>query len=166
MEHLSLQVENFSSWIEEAKPLLIRHWEELALDKDRVPLNPQWERYAELEAAGALSTVTMRRNGALVGYSIMFVTPGLHYRDCLEARMDIFWISPEVRGRFGGVRLFKAVEAELKRRGVKRVYCGSKLHKDVSRLFWLMGYHAIEQWFCKWLEPQPQSNSGACEPEE
>lgn len=163
MEHLSLQVEKFSDVIEEAKPLLFRHWEEIALDQDRVPLDPDWQRYAELEAAGALSIVTMRRNGAMVGYSCMVVAPGIHYRSTLEARMDIFWIAPEVRGRMGGVRLFKAVEAELKRRGVRRVYCGSKLHKDVSRLFWAMGYRAIEQWFCKWLVPEPQS--GACEPE-
>ena len=151
MEHLSLQVERFGDVIEEAKPLLYRHWEEIALDQDKVPLDPQWQRYAELYAAGALSTVTMRRNGELVGYSNMIVAPGLHYAGCLEARMDIFWIAPEVRGRMGGVRLFKAVEAELKRRGVKRVYCGSKIHKDVSRLFFVMGYRAIEQWFCKWL---------------
>lgn len=161
MEHLSLQVERFSDVIEEAKPLLFRHWEEIALDQDRVPLDPQWERYAELEAAGALSTVTMRRNGAMVGYSNMIVMPGLHYKGCLEARMDIFWIAPEVRGRMGGVRLFKAVEAELRRRGVKRVYCGSKLHKDVSRLFWAMGYVAVEQWFCKWLASEPQSGAEA-----
>lgn len=156
MEHLSLQVEKFSDVIEEAKPLLFRHWEEIALDHDRVPLDPDWERYAELNDKGALSIVTMRRNGALVGYSVMIVARGFHYQSTLEARMDIFWIAPEVRGRMGGVRLFKAVEAELRRRGVKRIYCGSKLHKDSSRLFQAMGYRPIEQWFSKWIGLEPQ----------
>jgi GNAT superfamily N-acetyltransferase len=151
MEHLSLAVEQFSQVIEEAKPLLFRHWEEIALDKERVPLDPDWQRYAQLEAMGALSVVTMRERGRLVGYSCMVVQPGLHYRSCLEARMDIFWLAPECRGRMGGVRLFRAVEKELQRRGVKRIYAGSKLHKDVSRLFEALGYTPIERWFSKWI---------------
>jgi len=151
MEHLSLAVEQFSQVIEEAKPLLYRHWEEIALDRDRVPLEPDWARYASLEAMGALSVVTMRERGRLVGYSCMIVQPGLHYRSCLEARMDIFWLAPEVRGRMGGVRLFRAVEKELQRRGVKRIYAGSKLHKDVSVLFQKLGYMPVERWFSKWI---------------
>jgi len=151
MEHLSLAVEAFGQVIEEAKPLLSRHWEEIALDQDRVPLDPDWARYASLEAMGALSVVTMRERGRLVGYSCMVVQPGLHYRSTLEARMDIFWLAPEVRGRMGGLRLFRAVEKELQRRGVKRIYAGSKLHKDVSVLFQKLGYMPVERWFSKWI---------------
>jgi GNAT superfamily N-acetyltransferase len=151
MEHLSLAVEPFAPFCAEVQPLLPRHWEELALNKDKVPLDPDYQRYAELDAKGALSVVTMRRNGALVGYSIMVVTPGLHYRTCLEARMDIFWVAPEVRGRMGGLRLFRTHEKELKRRGVKRIYTGSKLHKDSSRLFLALGYEPVETYFSKWI---------------
>ena len=151
MEHLSCQVEEFSRVIDEAKPLLFRHWLDLALDKDKVPLDPNWKRYEEMEAQGALSIVTARSNGVLVGYSCMIVARGLHYEP-LEARMDIFWLAPELRGRMGGIRLFRAVEKELKRSGVKRVYVGSKLHKDVSSLYVKLGYTPIERWFCKWLE--------------
>jgi GNAT superfamily N-acetyltransferase len=151
MEHLSIQVEPWAPFREEAAPLLPRHWEELALEKDKVPLDPNWRRYAELDAVGAISLVTMRQSGRLVGYSIMFVMPGLHYMGCLEARMDIFWVAPEVRGRMGGLRLFRAHERELRRRGVKRIYAGSKLHKDSSRLFVALGYTPIETWFSKWI---------------
>jgi GNAT superfamily N-acetyltransferase len=151
MNHLSFQVEPFAAFVEEVKPLLPRHWEELALDKETVPLDPDYQRYANLDAIGALSVVTARENGRLVGYSIMVVQPGLHYQSCLEARMDIFWLAPEVRGRMGGVRLFRAVERELRRRGVQRIYAGSKLHKDSSRLFLALGYRPIEQWFSKML---------------
>jgi len=151
MEHLSLQVEEFSQVIEEAKPLLYRHWLEVALDKEKVPLDPDWARYASLEGRGSLSVVTMRQNGKLVGYSCMVVERGLHYASTLEARMDIFWLAPECRGRMGGVRLFRAVERELKRRGVQRVYLGSKLHKDVSSLFVRLGYTPVERYFSKWI---------------
>jgi GNAT superfamily N-acetyltransferase len=152
MEHLSVQVEAYGDMLEEAKPLYQRHWEELALDQDAVPLAPDWERYAALEASGALSIVTVRARGRLVGYSFMVVQRGLHYATTLEARMDMFWIAPEHRGRMGGVRLFREVERELVRRGVRRVYAGSKLHRDASRLFLALGYKPIETWFSKMLE--------------
>ena len=150
--HLSFQVERFADVLPEVKPLLPRHWEELALDKDAVPLDPNWQRYAELDAVGAISLVTARENGRLVGYCYMILSPGLHYRTCYEARMDIFWLDPSVRGQaMPGVRLFKAVEKELRRRGVQRVYMGSKLHKDVGRLFERLGYRPIETWYSKML---------------
>lgn len=149
MEHLSIQVENFGDIVGEMQPLLQRHWRELALDHEHVPLDPDWPRYAAMEAQGQLSVVTVRSKGELVGYSIMFVMPGLHYRQTLHGVMDVFWLAPEHRGHFGGIRLFKRVEAELKRRGVRRIFVGSKLHKDSSRLFSALGYWPIEQWFSK-----------------
>lgn len=152
MQHLSAQVETLSpALLEEAKPLLERHWEEIALDQASVKLDPNWPRYVELSEAGALSIVTLRAQGRLVGYSCMILSPGLHYRSTFEARMDIFWLAPEYRGRMGGVRLFRAVESELRRRGVKRAYVGSKLHKDVGRLFEALSYRPIETWYSKLL---------------
>jgi hypothetical protein len=153
MEHLSMHVECTVDVLREARDtgMLQRHWEELALDQDEVPLSPDWGRYWDLECQGCLSTLAVRERSRLVGYSIMVLTHGLHYADCYEARMDIFWLAPEVRGRYGGVRMFRAHEKELKRRGVKRVYCGSKLHRDSSRLFLRLGYRPVETWFSKML---------------
>jgi GNAT superfamily N-acetyltransferase len=152
MQHLVTQVEPFSQIFAEVKPLVERHWEEIALNKDSVVLDPDWQRYIAMERLGQLSIVTVRAQGRLVGYCCMVIQPGLHYRSCLEARMDVFWLAPEYRGRMGGVRLFRAVEAELKRRGVRRMFVGSKLHKDSSRLFEAMGYKPIEHWFSKMLD--------------
>lgn len=153
MEHLAMLVERTVDVLREAREtgMLQRHWEELALDQNEVPLSPDWGRYWDLELQGALSTIAVRERSRLVGYSIMVLTSGLHYATCSEARMDIFWLSPEVRGRWGGVRLFRAHERELRRRGVRRVYVGSKLHRDSSRLFLRLGYKPVETWFSKML---------------
>jgi GNAT superfamily N-acetyltransferase len=153
MEHLAMLVERTVDVLREAREtgMLQRHWEELALDQEEVPLSPDWGRYWDLECQGALSTIAVRERSRLVGYSIMVLTTGLHYDTCAEARMDIFWIAPEVRGRYGGVRLFRAHERELRRRGVRRVYVGSKLHRDSSRLFLRLGYLPVETWFSKML---------------
>jgi GNAT superfamily N-acetyltransferase len=152
MEHLAFAVEPWAPFREEAAALLPRHWEELAIDKDKLPLEPHWQRYTDLDKAGAVSLVTIRECGRLVGYSIMFVTDSMQHKTALEAWMDIFWVAPEVRGRMGGLRLFRTHEKELRRRGVVRVNVGSRVHRDCSRLFLAMGYRPSERWFSKWLE--------------
>lgn len=154
MEHLSIEVaQNTVDVLLEAAAtgMLQRHWEELGLDQDEVPLAPDWRRYRDLEGQGALSCVAVRQRGVLVGYSIMVLTTGLHYAQCYEARMDIYWLDPAVRGRWGGVRMFRVHERELIRRGVKRVYVGSKLHRDSGRLFKRLGYRPVETWHSKML---------------
>lgn len=148
---LSYQVERISDLFEEIEPLWRRHWQEIGLNHDKVPLDPDYRRYREMDAQGILSTVTVRQDGRLVGYSIFVVFPALHYKSTLEATNDIFWIAPESRNGVAGKRLFRAVECELKRRGVKRMMVGSKLHRDSSPLFLALKYQPIEMWFCKLL---------------
>jgi GNAT superfamily N-acetyltransferase len=159
---LSFQVEQLDGVFAEIQPLLARHWEELAVDQAEVALDPNWQRYRELDAAGALSVVTARADGRLVGYSCMILSPGLHYRSTFEARMDVVWLAPELRGQHGGARLLAKVERELARRGVRRVYLGSKLHKDIGRLFEARGYVAIETWFSKLLDPTGAPGRNEC----
>jgi len=137
--------------LDELKPILPRHWEELALNKDRVPLDPQYDIYLAREARGEIMYVTLREAGRLLGYFVGFVAPGLHYRTCLTLTMDIFYVCPEERGRRGGVTLFQEVLREAKRRGVQRVFVGSKLHKDASRLFEALGFEPVETYYSKWL---------------
>lgn len=148
---LTAAVEPWATFIEEAKPLLPLHWEELALDKDKVPLAPRYDVYDARDAEGMVMVVAMRQAGKLVGYFIGFVSPGLHYETCLTLTMDIFWIAPEHRGQNGGALLFKTVEAEAKRRGVQRMFVGSKCHLDASYLFEKLGYNRVEVFYSAWL---------------
>lgn len=144
-------VENFEAGVDELKALLPGHYEELALNKDRVPLSPQWDVYFARERRGELLYVTLRDAGQLVGYFIGFIAPGLHYSTCLTCTMDIFYVRPDKRGGRAGVKLFKAVEEELRRRGVDRWFVGSKCHKDASWLFEHLGFEQVEVYYSKWL---------------
>lgn len=148
---LTAQVEPWHPFIEEAQPLLPLHWAELALNKDKVGLDPQWDIYDLRDQAGQILVVTLRKDGALVGYFIGFVAPGLHYKTCLTLTMDIYWTHPDIRGGTAGLRLFKAVEREAKRRGVHRIFYGSKNHKDSSRLFTALGFEPVETYHSKWI---------------
>ena len=148
---LTAHVESLTDILEELKPLLPRHYEELALNQDKVPLDPIYEAYLDKDARGEVLFVTLREEGALRGYFVGFVAPHLHYRTCLTCQMDIFWLAPEARGHRGGIKLFRFVRQELQRRGVQRWFVGSKCHKDASVLFEAIGMTKVETYYSEWL---------------
>jgi GNAT superfamily N-acetyltransferase len=148
---LTAHVESLTDRLEELKPFFPMHWEELALNQKQVPLDPQYETYLQRDALGEIMAIVLRKNGDIVGYFVGFVAPGLHYRTCLTLTMDIFYVLPEHRGDGGGFVLFKAVEAEAKRRGVQRMFVGSKMHKDASWLFEKLGYEPVEVYYSLWM---------------
>lgn len=148
---ITFQKESFIPFLAQVKPLFPAHWAELALNQDKAPLDPQYEVYLERAARNEVLAVTMREDGALVGYFVGFIAPGLHYRTCLTCTMDIFWVMPEHRGAGGGFGLFKKVEEECRRRGVRRLFVGSKMHKDASWLFEKLGYQEVERYYSAWL---------------
>lgn len=148
---ITAHVESFEQQLSELQALLPLHYEELALNKDKVPLSPQYGVYIERERRGELLFVTMREAGQLIGYFIGFIAPGLHYSTCLTCTMDIFFIAPEKRKGSVGVRLFRFVESELRRRGVDRWFMGSKIHADASALFKRIGAQPVETYYSKWL---------------
>ena len=146
-----ITLESFTDNLTELKAILPLHYEELALDKDKVPLSPQYDIYEAREAAGELIFVTAREAGELIGYFIGFVSPGLHYSTCLTCVMDIFYIHPAHRGSNFGFKLFDFVEKELKRRGVDRWFVGSKCHLDASWLFERLGFDRVEVTYSKYM---------------
>lgn len=149
---ITCAVESFTERIDELKRIIPMHYEELALDKDKVPLSPQWDIYVEREKLGEVLFVVMREKGEMIGYFIGFIAPGLHYSTCLTCIMDIFYIRPDKRGAaLPGVKLFRAVEDELKRRGVQRWYVGSKAKADASALFEFLKFKKVETFYGKWI---------------
>lgn len=148
---ITAHVESFVANIEELKEVIPLHYEELAMNKDKVPLSPRWGVYAAQEAIGELFFVALRDQGKLAGYFIGFVSPGLHYSTCLTCIQDIFYVKPDERGAAAGNILFEFVERELKRRGVKRLIANSKNHFPAAWLFDRRGYEPIETIHSKWL---------------
>lgn len=149
---LTFQTERLTEVRAEAEPLLRRHWEEIALDRDTVPLDPDWDAYARIEAAGLMHITTARDGtGRLVGYAAYFLAPNLHYRSLHVAETDIFWLSPEHRRGSAGLRLIRAAEEHLKTRGVNKIVSKVKLHHDTGPVFERLGYTAIERIYAKKL---------------
>jgi len=127
------------------------HWQEIALDKAKVPLNPDVDTFRLLEDAGLLLIVTARDSEKMVGYHVSIVRPHLHYKHSLSAYADMYFIHPDYRQGMTGVRLFKYLEEQLREKGVERVFQSTKLHKDVGKLFERLGYKETERLYVKWI---------------
>lgn len=127
------------------------HWQEIALDKAKVPLNPDVDTFRLLEDVGLLLIVTARDGEKMVGYHVSIVRPHLHYKHSLSAYADMYFIHPDYRQGMTGVRLFKYLEEQLREKGVERVFQSTKLHKDVGKLFERLGYKETERLYVKWI---------------
>lgn len=148
---LTAQRECFADRLDELKVLLPLHYKELALNQDKVPLDPQYDIYIARERNGEVMFITLREAGALVGYFIGFVAPGLHYRTCLTLTMDILYVHPEKRMNGGGKVLFDFVKQEAQRRGVQRWFVGTKVHADIGPFLEKMGFELCEKTYTQWL---------------
>lgn len=152
MSAVEFAVEHFADVIGEIKPLLELHYEEIASFKEAIPLDPDYSRYQDLDAAGRLLIITARRDGVLVGYSIFFMLNHLHYNSTLVALNDIVFLHPDERSGGAGVRLFKESERVVRERGARMVSWHIKPINDFSALLERLGYVRHEIIMAKLLE--------------
>lgn len=150
---LSVQVESFADCAPELSQLFQGHWQELALFKDRMPLSPQWQEYVRRERDGILFLATVRWNSKIVGYYTAQVAPGFHYSSTLTGTHDLIYVVPEARNRGLALPLFRCVERELKRRGVKLWFSGYKTENDLGMPLLLdrLGFGPADTYQAKWL---------------
>lgn len=135
----------------EMGPLLVRHWKEIALNKDKIKLNPDWDSYYTLESQGKLKIFTARDEGELVGYFVVVVTNNLHYKDHLFATNDVIYLSPKHRKGFTGVKLVKFAEKCLKEDGVSVLTINTKVHQPFDKLMVFLKFRKIERVYSKYL---------------
>lgn len=144
--------EYFTDVIEEIKPLLKRHWHEIALNKDKIPFDPDYDKYEELEEKGILDIFTARDDeGVLCGYCITFTMPHLHYKTTITSSVDILFVTPEHRGKMTGVRLMAFTENSLKEQGTAFLLHHVKPAHDFSPILIRQGYAQQELIFGKYI---------------
>ena len=151
---ITFQKELFKDIMHELPPLFAMHYDEVALDKHAIQLNPAWSQYLAMDSNGVLNIVTVRNGLELIGYYFAIVWPHLHYAQSLTAHSDMFWVKPDYRKELNGfiyVELFRHVEKMLKGMGVQKHYVMTKVHKDASILMKRLGYKFIEKIFTRLL---------------
>ncbi len=151
---ISYQVERFPDFIGEAIPLLERHWNEVARNRDAVPLRIDHVRYAKLDERDALLICTARDGAKLVGYAVYFLMPfgNLHYVGTPWAESDVFWLDPNLRLGRVALRLFEFTEQMLRERGIVVMHTRAKNdHPAAGALLQHIGHAPIETVYSKFL---------------
>lgn len=138
-------VEPYADAIEEMRELYEEHWQEIALDKDAIKLEPDYAKYAALAAVGILHLVTARIDGAIIGYHMSLIYPHLHYKSSLTCFTDVFFVKKEFRLGMIGYNLLKFFRDSVKERGVQKIYMNTKLSLDLDVLLRRLGFKAIER---------------------
>lgn len=138
-------VETYDQVVDDIRPLLKAHWQELATYHD-VPLDPDFEAYKTVDRAGSLRIFTVRsEDNALVGYAIYFVRMHHHYKTTKWAISDIVLVAPEHRNVGLGHGLYDFLEDQLRAEGVQVIYTMAKLkHPELSMLLELRGHERNE----------------------
>lgn len=139
------------SWLRaEGSALFALHWLEASADRS-IGLDVDWDRYAAAEEAGHELCISVRWGETLIGYAVYLIHDHLHYRGLRVAEADAFFLRPEDRSGFVGVRLFQIAERALAARGVHEVWQREKLHvrpgrgaNRVGLIFSYLGYRPVE----------------------
>ena len=148
---ITYEVEEVANVLDEVKPLLEKHWNEIALHKDNIALKPDYDKYLLLDKMNMLQLVTARDDGKLIGYFVSFIQPHMHYKDNLFAMNDILYIDPEYRKGSVGYKLFKHAEKFLKEVGVDVIMIHSKVKNDFKPLMDRLGFERVEYTYSKYI---------------
>src|SRR5262249_9774027 len=94
---VTYQVENWLEVLPEMRELFDAHWKEVALDHDKIKLEPDYLAYEGMARFGLLHLVTARAEGKIVGYHLSFIHPHLHYKSSLTCFTDVFYLHEDYR---------------------------------------------------------------------
>lgn len=146
------QIESWDSFWRDGQELFPIHWQELALNKDKISLAIDEPRFRKIYEDGLLLIVGARQEVRLVGYFVAMILPHIHYKDAGNmAFTDMYYIHPEFRKGGAGVKMFLAVERIFKAKGVVKAYISSKVHQDNSALFEKLGWHFSDKSYTKMI---------------
>jgi hypothetical protein len=148
---MDFAIENLAKVRREIEPLLMEHWNEIALNKDIIKLNPDWREYARLDELNALRIYTARKDGELMGYFVIMVSRSLHYKDHLFANNDIVFLTKPARKGLTGLKLVKFAMESLKAEGVTKLHINTKTHQPFDPIMARLGFEEIETVFSKVL---------------
>jgi len=98
-----------------------------------------------------LRCITCRVDGELIGYIIFTISRHMHYRSCVTAFEDLYFVRKDYRKGRVGIKLFQYAEKVLRQFGINRIVMHTKVHLDNSKLFEYLGYKWTDKVFTKIL---------------
>jgi GNAT superfamily N-acetyltransferase len=130
--------EPWSAYRAECEHLWARHHAEVEADMG-MEFRPREEVYTHAEAAGALLIIVARNDGEPIGYAVFVIQYHTHHADVLCGFEDRYYLLPDYRKGWAGVRLIGAALDALRERGVQRWYACTKVSKNVGPVLRRLG---------------------------
>lgn len=148
---MTFRLERWAEFWADAEPLINKHWEEIALHKDKIPLGFDVAKYQALEDSNLFYVMAVRdEQMVLVGYFLIFLMPHLHYMNAGPmAFTDIYWMEPSQRLGNAGIRLFIEAEKTMRELGAVKGYISCKAAHDKTRIFEALGWSLSDYSFTK-----------------
>src|SRR5207249_3468496 len=120
----------------ELPPLMHQHWLEAYPESERLPFDPDFPQFSQMDLQGRLHIITVRSDKKLVGYFFAAVSNHLHSRKALCAWSDMFYVHPDYRAEghglmSAGYQLFVEVEKMLRALNVIKCYIVTKQHLPI-----------------------------------
>lgn len=136
--------------VDEFWALLEKHWHEVARNKQVMVLKPDRERYLQLEAQGGLLCLAaVDPDGEVVGYSVNFIGPHIHYVDLVVCNNDVLFLREDLRPSPIGLRLLKDTERLAKARGARLMLWHAKEDTALATIMPRLGYGVQDIIFSK-----------------
>lgn len=148
---ITFRKEPFWQALEDAAPLLPRHFDEIAENKEILGRpDPDLDRYRILDATGKLHTLVARDGARLVGYFVCITDNALHYRTIRAGSEDLYYLAPEYRGR-PGFQLILEAERMMRELGVQVATMKTKEANNKGPVLERLGWRPFERVYCKVL---------------
>lgn len=132
--------------VQEMRPLWDEHFKELPQLWSGI--DPNLSVYSLLQKTNILRIYTARIGAqwenTLVGYQVFCVMKHPHRQYSLEANQDILFLDPEVRKGMVAIKFLKWCDLQLELEGVKAIFRGSRVKKDIGSLYQRMGYECFD----------------------
>jgi len=132
-------------------PLLELHRDEISVYKELMTVNPDLDKYYEVEKNGNLLALAAYDGDILIGYSISFIGSHLHYSDLIIGNNDVLFVKKEYRESKLGYKLITLTTEKAKERGAKIFLWHAKDNTALSKLLSKMKYIVHDVIFSKVL---------------
>ncbi len=116
------------------------HWQEVAKNKKVMVLKPDYDKYRFLEESGIMRTLVAYEDDVVIGYSVNFIQPHLHYSDLISCYNDIVFLSKEKRNSPVGLKLLRATEKAAKEWGADMMLWHVKEGTSIDSILPRLGY--------------------------
>lgn len=137
----------------EALPLLTKHYLEISANQD-IALEPDYEKYAQLDELDMLRVYTARDENALLGYAVFFIHQNLHYKSSKQALQDVLYIDKDRRGF--GAKFILWCDKQLKADACQVVYHHVKAKHNFGPMLERLGYGLVDLIYSKRLDKETE----------